>query len=183
MIPVMSNLRRLAEDSGAAVVVIHHQRKGNGIKGRAGDTLRGHSCIEAALDLALLVEREEASDRVSVKSTKTRDVDVLPFSAEWTYEHKPASSELATARFFGAEPEQDDRLESIRLTISTCIKASPGVNQRKLVEAVKAKLQKEGVNKIRQQLAEMVDAGEVKTVGGKAGQKIAYWPNNDYVDF
>ncbi len=58
MARVMSNFRRLAEHTGAAVVILHHQRKGNGFKGRAGDTLRGHSSIEAALDLALLIQRE-----------------------------------------------------------------------------------------------------------------------------
>ena len=42
MASVMGNLRRLAESTGAAVVVIHHQRKGNSYgNSRAGDSLAG----------------------------------------------------------------------------------------------------------------------------------------------
>lgn len=76
---VMGNLRQMAETTGAAVVTIHHQRKSTGNSSRAGDALRGHSSIEASLDLALSVDREDGSDNVRVKSTKSRNVPVTPF--------------------------------------------------------------------------------------------------------
>jgi transcriptional regulator with XRE-family HTH domain len=106
---VMANFRRLAEDTGAAVILIHHQRKntqggkGQDMTARAGDRLRGHSSIEAAIDLALLVEREPQSSILDLQSTKTRGVDALPFRAQFTYEYKTGTTELATARFFGFE--------------------------------------------------------------------------------
>ena len=92
MITIMGNLRCLAEKTGAAIVIIHHQRKYTG-KGRAGETLRGHSLIAAAIDLALLVTREEGSDTLRIKSTKDRDVEVLPIAADFTFEHKIGTKE------------------------------------------------------------------------------------------
>jgi hypothetical protein len=103
MIRVLGNLRALSERTGACIVLIHHQRKSTGISSRAGESLRGHSSIEASIDLALLVKREEGSNVVVIRSAKTRDVDVLPFAAEFHYEHKPGTFELARAGFAAAE--------------------------------------------------------------------------------
>ena len=56
MANVMGRLRWLVEECNCALILIHHQRKSasngdaNGV--RKGETLRGHSSIEAALDLA-----------------------------------------------------------------------------------------------------------------------------------
>jgi len=55
MIAVMGNLRALCERTGICLILIHHQRKSTGNHSRAGESLRGHSSIEASLDLALLV--------------------------------------------------------------------------------------------------------------------------------
>lgn len=108
MIPIMANLRSLTEDTGAAVTLIHHQRKATTGSARAGDTLRGHSGIEGAIDLALLVTRESAdSNTIMVQSTKTRDVDVSSFAAEFRYDHKPGTSELFTAAFVKTEIKDD----------------------------------------------------------------------------
>ncbi len=98
---VMLNFRRLAEETGAAVVIIHHQRKGSGDKERPGDALRGHSSIEQAIDLALQILRDGDSERISIRSTKTRDVVVLPFGAEFSCTHKDGTNELETARLYG----------------------------------------------------------------------------------
>lgn len=83
MVDVMANLRWVSESTGCGVIVVHHARKGNGAGGREGDRLRGHSSIEASLDLALLVERTD--DDLTVRSTKTRDNPVKPFTLRWTY--------------------------------------------------------------------------------------------------
>ncbi len=106
MQPIMSALRRLAEDTGADTNIIHHQRKGDNQGGRKGDLLRGHSSIEAAIDLALMVKREEYSDKITIQSTKGRRMQVEPFSAMFTYEQKP-NSDLYSARFFGLGIDQD----------------------------------------------------------------------------
>lgn len=183
IIPVMSNLRQLAERTGAAIVVIHHQRKGNGLKGRAGDTLRGHSSIEAALDLALLVERKEDNDRVSVKSTKTRDIDVLPFSAEWTREHKPGTSELATAKFFGVEPDEDEATAALQAAILACVKVNPGLSQQRLWQSVKASQPAIGRDAILTENKRMVQAGRLREIGAENGRSYAYYVNDEYVPF
>jgi len=106
MAQVMAALRWVAEETGAALVVIHHQRKGAvGGKQRNGDSLRGHSCIEASLDLALRVERNaDDSELLSVEATKARGVAVDPFGARFSYKRKPGTRDLETATFWGETP-------------------------------------------------------------------------------
>lgn len=188
MIRVMSNLRRLADTTGAAIVVIHHQRKANGFKGRSGDMLRGHSSIEAALDLALLVERKEGVDWVSIKSTKTRNSCVQPFDVEFTYEHKPGSNELAEGRFFGLKSDPAEDLEAIRIAILECARKSPGLSQTKLKETVKDKMPRAATSKIRDQILMMTKIGLLKaagdggTGGPGGGGALAYFAADNFLD-
>jgi len=111
MVEVMSGLRKIAERANCAVVVIHHRNKASAISGsgaRKGNALRGHTSIEGALDLALLIEREEGEDVITIESTKTRDIPVWPFEAMWAYS-QDAAGELTEGRFFGlGRPEKDD---------------------------------------------------------------------------
>jgi hypothetical protein len=97
MVDIMARLRGITEQTGAVLWPIHHARKGSSNGGREGDRLRGHSSIEASLDLALLIERE--SDTVTLQSTKTRDDPVRPFEAMWTYEQS-ANRALLEGRFW-----------------------------------------------------------------------------------
>ena len=109
MVEVMSGLRQIAERANCAVVVIHHRTKGaGGDTGRKGNVLRGHSSIEGALDLALLIDRKEGEDVVTIESTKTRDIPVWPFEAMWTYQ-QDETGELIGGRFWGlGRPEKDN---------------------------------------------------------------------------
>jgi len=109
MVNVMSGLRKIAERANCATIVIHHRNKGQAIGNtRKGNALRGHSSIEGALDLALMVQREEGEDVVTIESTKTRDIPVWPFEAMWTYQ-QDADGELIGGRFYGlGRPEKDD---------------------------------------------------------------------------
>lgn len=168
MIGVMSQLRQLAEETGAAVVIIHHQRKGSnggGSTGRAGDTLRGHSSIEASLDLALRVDREEAADTVSLKSTKTRGVDVYPFTAAFTYE-KSDSGALHTAMFYGLPTEDKNSNRAIEDAIRFCLTGA-AMNQTSLIEAVKETLPDIGKNRVIDMLKRMENQGAIKSNRGK----------------
>src|SRR3990172_9491043 len=97
----MANLRKLAEATGAAVAVIHHRRKDT--LGREGDSVRGHSSIEGAVDSAFLVKREDGSDSIVIKCTKARRKPVETFSALWTYELAADGETLHTARFWQAQ--------------------------------------------------------------------------------
>ena len=67
MVQVMSNFRRLAEETRAAIVIIHHQRKGTITNSRVGDSLRGHSSIEAAINIALRIDREPYDNTVKIE--------------------------------------------------------------------------------------------------------------------
>lgn len=111
----MAGLRWLAE-TGIAVVVIHHQRKTSAVSGaRQGETLRGHSCIEAAIDAALLVTRDEST--VTVNATKVRGPSIKQFSGSFVFEND-AASELSTARFWGTNQEEQEEQDTAAMEAS-----------------------------------------------------------------
>jgi len=183
---VMANLRRLTEDTQAVVVVIHHQRKDSGGRQkRAGDTLRGHSSIEAALDLALLIDRNGQNDSITIKATKTRGVDILPFGALFTYTHKPNSTELAEARFFGVEVENVVTQTTIRRAIACAVDKQPGMTQSKLIDAVQEALKPTdgeappGKSRIRDEVLNMAARGKISAQKGERGA-ILYSPPDAY---
>lgn len=166
----MLNLRVLSERTGAAVVVIHHSRKQSGMRGGLGDDLRGHSSIRGAIDLALLVEREEGADSVTVKSTKTRDVDVDPFGALFTYTHQPGTFDLETAAFFGQKVMGAETTKDIEQAIIAVLQvAGKPLSQTDLVKAVKADGIQAGVNRIRDIAAKMAASMRLKTQSGNRG--------------
>jgi hypothetical protein len=174
MSEVMFNLRWLAELTGAAVVVIHHERKSGGFSGRAGDALRGHSSIEAAIDLALKVEREPYSDLITVKSTKTRGLEVLPFSCAFTYEKAPDGS-LNTAAFYGVESEDNQSNHAIEREILAVLENNP-MNQTSLGEAVHNKLTDVGKNRIIDQIRRLEANNKLTVTAGKRNAKIYSLP-------
>jgi RecA-family ATPase len=175
---VMANFRHLAEDTGAAVILIHHQRKNTqGGKGqdktaRAGDRLRGHSSIEAAVDLALLVEREPQSSTLDLQSTKTRGVDVLPFKAQFTYEHKTGTTELATARFFGMAFEDKVSDRAIEQAVVKTVASHPRINQKTLRQQVKQNLPKVPMHRINSAIHRLERQKKLTTQIGERGSKL-----------
>lgn len=170
---VMVGLRTIAERTGAAVVVIHHSRKQSGIRGGLGDDLRGHSSIRGAIDLALLVEREEGADSVTVKSTKTRDVDVEPFGALFTYTHKPGTFDLETAAFFGQKVMGAETTKDIeQAIIAVLTKAGKPLNQGELVKAVQSDGVKAGRDRIRAIADKMATNLTIKTTTGAKGAML-----------
>lgn len=173
MVTVMSNFRQMAEETGAAIVLIHHQRKGNGMTGgRAGDTLRGHSSIEAALDLALMIEREEQSDTVNIRATKVRGADVLPFSAVFTYQNDLAG-ELELARFFGISAEDTKSGGAIEREIMASLYGT-SMNKTDLVKAVKELLPDVGLNRIRDMIDRLAKTGRLNQAPGKNNTERIY---------
>jgi len=170
MAQVMSTFRQLAERANIAVILIHHQRKTVGIKGRAGDTLRGHSSIEAALDLALLIEREEESETVTLKATKVRGAIIVPFGAMFAYEHKPGTEkELHTARFFGVETEDLTSERAIRKAILESVQETAPIKKGDLTNAVKANLPDVGLNRIRNAIDWLANSGKLAVETGAHG--------------
>lgn len=76
--PVFSNLRKIAEGTNSAIIVIHHSNKSGGY--------RGSSAIKGALDLMVKIESENDSNWVYFRSEKTRDTEgiTLVGVATWT---------------------------------------------------------------------------------------------------
>ena len=134
---VVGGLRRIAEETGSGIVVVHHSTKAIPV-GRPGNAVRGWSGIEGALDLALQSSRESGSDVITLRSTKTRDVPVSPFSALFTWE-QDAAGELASCRFYGlGKPEGDSlsKVEQAELCIVSDLPAG-GANQQGVIELCK----------------------------------------------
>ncbi|MBU1751057.1 MAG: AAA family ATPase [Chloroflexi bacterium] len=169
---VMSNLRRLSEETGAAVVVIHHQRKSNGAAGRSGDTLRGHSSIEAALDLALLIEREEHADTIQIQATKVRGADVLPFGARFTYDWKGDTTDLEKVRFYGLEIEDLASDAAIRRAILEEVEAQPEINKGELTKAVLDSLPDTPRARVWAQIDHLTADGKLRVKQGARNAKL-----------
>ena len=117
---VMGHLRYLSEATSSAVVVVHHQRKSNGSISAndipKSETLRGHSSINAMLDLALLVDRKLNDDSVNIIPTKVRgfrQFDII--GAIFTYDHKPGTKEMQAARFWSKSVETSEEVVNLAI--------------------------------------------------------------------
>lgn len=184
MAQVMGNLRWLCEATDSAVIVVHHQRKssGAGDKGiRKGEMLRGHSSIEASLDLSLLVERKDGEDKIAIVPTKVRgfrEHDLI--GANFTYEHRAGTKELAAARFFANEVMSADERENIAIeaNIKAVLRKGGQVGQGELVAEVRDALaalpggKAPGVNKVRGTVKRMAEEGKIVEQG--KGTKCSY---------
>ena len=134
--------------------------------------MRGHSSIEAALDLALLVEREELSDTVNIKATKVRGADVLPFSAVFTYEDRP-DGELQNAQFYGIAAEDNRSGAAIEREILLAL-LNTAMNKTDLTKTVKEQLSEVGINRIRDRIDRMASVGKLHISNGKNNTEKIY---------
>lgn len=167
MIPVMYNLRHIAERTLAAVIVITHDPKHSDPTRRRSSI--GHTSVGGAVDREILVERD--ADVVTVISTKTRGTPVDPFSALWTWEHKPGTEELETARFWGLETEVDAITQRARTAILTRLDGK-SANQGELIEACsKAKV---GRNKAMTEIGWLVRHKKIKANENQARNQTVY---------
>lgn len=133
---VMSAIRHISIQSNTSSVVIHHNPKAD----QERKSPRGHSSIEAALDLGLYCARE--GEVVTITPTKTRQAPVPIFSALWQWTHKPKTQELHSAKFLGNEVELDEKTIKARNAILAVFNQNGRVaNQSQLVDAcTKAKV-------------------------------------------
>lgn len=178
MAQVMGHLRWLSEDCECAVIVVHHQRKTGG-NSSAGDipkaeSLRGHSSINASLDLALLIERRGREDAVSVVPTKVRDYQEFDtFGAIWTYQHSEDSKRLHAARFFSravATPEEAVNI-AIKAVIKNELRGKASLAAPEIVQMVRDRMAAKpggkapAINKIRGLVTELAEDGELLREG------------------
>lgn len=189
MAPVMGNLRWLADTTGAAVNLIHHQRKsGSSDDGiRKGETIRGHSSIEASLDFALHIERKPG-DQILLTPVKTRDaVTFEQAGALFTYQHKDDSTIMQSAKFFGysVDSAASRELAQIKATIKDVVQSTPGVNQRALVDGVRDRMagttgKAAAINKVRDAIRQLTESGDVIV---QPTEKTANNPRIEYLHF
>ena len=76
--PVFNALRRIAEKTGAAILVIHHANKNGGH--------RGSSVIKDAPDILLQVTSDNDSDLITFKTEKNRRGKAMQFAMRATWE-------------------------------------------------------------------------------------------------
>ncbi|MBI3242335.1 MAG: bifunctional DNA primase/polymerase [Chloroflexi bacterium] len=168
----MAGLRWLSETTGAAVIVIHHERKAGpmGDK-RQGETLRGFSGIEAKADLILLAKRDDLI--VTLTPTKERGASVKPIAAKFAYEDD-ANHELVTARFWAADVT-DVKAAAKDETIAK-IKAALAGSDKPLSKNALANLAGVRRQTFDAVLSEMLLAGQVYMSDGPRGSHLFSLP-------
>lgn len=75
--PVFTNLRKIADQTNAAIILIHHANKAGGY--------RGSSAIKGAVDTMILVESENGKNTISFKCEKNRDAEPQEWGAIATW--------------------------------------------------------------------------------------------------
>ena len=76
--PIFLSLRKIAEETQAAIIVIHHSNKTGGY--------RGSSAIKGAIDLLLSVEKKNDSNNLTFKTEKARDTTAGAFAATMNFD-------------------------------------------------------------------------------------------------
>ena len=71
--PIFLALRRIAEETQAAIIIVHHSNKGG--------TYRGSTAMKGAVDLLLEVTSKTGSDEITFKTEKARDTTASTFTA------------------------------------------------------------------------------------------------------
>jgi putative DNA primase/helicase len=172
MVKIMSPLRRIADKLNIAIIVVHHQRKGGSNGGRAGDALRGHSVIEAALDFAILVATDEQSDITTIRCTKARRFRFDDLRAQFEYEHFPGTRDLKEA--WWTVPTIKRGQNDIKDTIIDILETNEEMTQERLIDVVYDFLdRKYGKPKIRGWVTEMANkTDEIVVRPGKYNAKL-----------
>lgn len=98
---IMAALRRIAETSNLAIILLHHATKGIGKDGGfLEDKLRGSGAILAGVDAAFLVERDIADwSQLTVKPVATRGPEAPNISTSFSFEQNE-NLDLTSARFW-----------------------------------------------------------------------------------
>jgi len=172
MTRVMSNFRRVAETTRAAIIIIHHQRKGTGFEGRAGDSVRGHSSIEAALDLVLRIERDDTQPVITIRATKNRGADIPVIRCLFTFENNAAGI-MQSAAFYGLG-EGDCKMDAIEAHILESLKTKPE-NKTALARHIKESTGL-GLNQVRGLIDSMIARGKISTTKGSRGAIMCTLP-------
>lgn len=164
---VMGRLKRIIEETGVAIILIHHATKATG-------AYRGHGRIRQNVDLALKVERSSPeADVIEVYPDKQRRKPVKPFAGLFTYENN--GDMLASARFFGTavskrgDKDKPKKGEEIKDMILELLEKRGQLSQTDIVNLCKDKA---GRITVRDTLDELEQEGTLMTTTGPHNSKI-----------
>jgi hypothetical protein len=130
----MTAFHRLADATGATVILIHHPTK----LGNEDDlkSVRGHGSIAGGLDYVFSITRKDKGDVVVVSSLKDRDAPVTRFAALWTFEPSQDNPrDMHSARFWRANVDEASKAV-IWSRIQQALADGP-LNQTEVVKAVR----------------------------------------------
>jgi hypothetical protein len=172
MAAVMGNLRSISEATGAAVIVLHHQRKTSDREQQL-NIVRGHSSIAASLDLAIHVSRDTEDRRKAVLiPVKERDSAIPIIGAEFSFKDKPdRDDELEAARFFGVNQVDTRSDQAIRWAILEVL-YNVTLNKTQLIATLKDAGITAGRPAIERVLASMLQAGELNQTTGERNARL-----------
>jgi hypothetical protein len=103
----MEGARRIATETGAVVILIHHSKK-------EGEEFRGSSAIEGSVDVMIRVESEQGSPFIHFKMEKNRDGELLEWwaKADWfTDEDAPGNNRFTMERVEGKREQGGEKRE------------------------------------------------------------------------
>lgn len=167
----MLALRKLVNMTGASVNVVHHKKKDNGMGGREGYSIRGHSSIEAGIDAGFLIKRPKESNTITVVQVKARRRPVDTFSANFVYSHMDDGETLATARMYGVpmiDADEERALEVEQKIVSYLIKAGPQ-NKSNIAQNISAQRQM-----VMSLVERMANVGRLSTAKAERGVLVYY---------
>ncbi len=172
---IMGRIRTISELCNVAIILVHHQVKGNGKKGGyAEDQLRGHGSILANVDIAIQVKRDRINrDRLEINPVAVRGPDAPVLSAVWTYA-QDEQLDLTEAAFWQV-PFQSIH-DKISLQIEKVLSAE-SVNQASLRNRVAEALPGIGDPAIRRAILSLEESNEIVFKKGKKNSKIYSLPN------
>ncbi len=152
------NLFKVLNDNGIAVLVLHHNRKGNG---EASEMVRGSSDILAACDIHLSVVRRER--KITITQTKNRYMEELnPFTVELVQNGNNSSFS-----FYGYEDDKESQQAELRQSIITQIKNEPGINKSQLIDTIIENTDgRVSRNRISKAISELINCNFVRTEQG-----------------
>ena len=108
-----------------------------------------------------------------------------PFTAMFTYDHKPGTAELEKARFYGVPAISSSSTHQIEQAIIQAVQGNAGINKKDLTDCVHAQLKSKGIkgsgiHKIEEAIDRLHQSGKlVMEVGDKGAKKYSLPEQSD----
>ncbi len=172
MAALMDCYRRLA-DTGLAVLILHHNRKGVAGQSNPAMEMRGSSDILAAADCHIAVNRVGQSEFVRLTQTKNRDIwEPVPFELRF---HENATEFEYIGEGKSSAEKHNEQLKDIVKAVGL----HPGLSKRQLVAQIKSDGFKGGDKKISDYLDELARTEEISVQLGERNSYKYFLPSNE----